>query len=139
MNNQQRGDLVGVSWVAFGGAVAVTLPVHDQDLDLTALLLDVTSVLSGGNRARLGGLGDAAATIACVYDADASPYLSVPNIVPGNGGFLIFNIAVAGTRFFTLPMRVEKLHWKSGIESAVMYNFDAKMDSRLGAIVFPSA
>lgn len=139
MNNQQRGDLTGVSWIAFGGAAEAALAVRDQDLDLSALLLDVTSVLSGGYRARLGGLGDAAATILAVYDADTSPYLAVPNIVPGAGGFMHFAIAVGATRVISVPMRVEKLHWKSGTESAVMWNFDSKMDSRLGEIVYPAA
>jgi hypothetical protein len=139
MNNQQRGDLTGVVWIPQGLGQGAALAVKDQDLDLSALLLDVTSVLSGGYRARLGGLGDAESDVKAVYDADASPYLAVPNIVPGAGGLMLFAITVGATRNFQVPMRVEKLHWVSGVETAVMWSFHAKMDSRIGNIVYPSA
>lgn len=143
MNNQQRGDLTGVVWVPQVGNtllnVLAAVAVRDQDLDLSALLLEVTSTLSGGFRARLGGLGDSASTILAVYDADTSPYLAVPNIIPGAGGLLLFALTVGATRNIQVPMRVEKVHWKSGTETAVMWNFDAKMDSRIGLLVFPAA
>lgn len=143
MNNQQRGDLTGVGWIPqIGnqlGNAAAALAVKDQDLDLSALLLDVTSVLSGGARARLGGLNDAACTCTAVYDADISPYLPTPNIVPGAGGLLLYAVTVGATRNIQVPMRIEKVHWKSGIETAVMWNFDCKMDSRIGTVVYPAA
>lgn len=142
MQNYQRGDLTGVAWlsqVAGGFAPGIALTVKDQDLDLSALLLDVTTVLSGGGRARLASLQDASTTINAQYDADASPYLAVPNIVPGAGGILLFAITVGALRNLQVPMRIEKVHWKSGVEGSVMYSFDAKMDSRLGVIVYPPA
>lgn len=139
MNNQQRGDLCGVQWIPQGQGAAVALTVRDQDLDLSALLLDVTSCLSQGARARLGGLQDAECTITAVYDADSSPYLAVPNIVQGAGGILLFAITVGATRNIQVPLRVEKVHWKGGIETAIMWNFSAKMDSRIGSLVYPAA
>lgn len=114
------------------------MTVKDQDLDLSALLFDVTSTLAGGLRARLGGPVDASATINAVYDADQSPYLAVPNIVQGAGGLLVFFITAAEPkRGIQVPMRIEKVHYKSGVETAVLYSFDAKMDSRVGQLVFP--
>ena len=143
MNNQQRGDLTGIQWIAQINnqlqPQTTALTVRDQDLDLSALLLDVTSVLSGGARARLGGLQDASGTMTAVYDADSSPYLTIPNIVPGAGGLLLYAVTVGATRSIQVPMRIEKVHWTNGIEKAVMYNFDAKMDSRIGTVVYPAA
>jgi hypothetical protein len=139
MFNFQRGDLTGVAWIPQGGNAAAALTVKDQDLDILSLLLDVTTTLAGGFRARIAGLGDAAATINAVYDADNSPYLPIPAIIPGAGGLLVFGItAFLPQRGISVPMRIEKVHWKSGIETSVMYSFDAKMDSRLGLIVYPA-
>lgn len=153
MFNYQRGDLTGVSWLAAlaantpvginqigqGFAASVALGVKDQDLDLSSLLIDVTTTLSGGGRARLAALLDASATITAEYDADQSPYLAIPNIVPGAGGLLVFAITAGATRGIQVPMRIEKVHWSSGTEKGVMYSFDAKMDSRVGLIVYPAA
>lgn len=139
MNNFQRGDLTGIQWIPEGQQGAVALAVKDQDLDLTALLLDVSTTLALGLRARLGGMQDASATILAQYDADASPYLIVPKIIQGAGGLLLFAITVGATRNIQVPMRIEKVHWKSGTETSVMYSFDAKMDSRIGQLVMPPA
>lgn len=137
-NNFQRGDLTGVLWVPTGGLGQV-LNVKDQDLDLSSLLYDVTGTLAGGVRARLAGPTDAAATILAQYDADSSPYLISPNITQGAGGLLVFYITAGDTRGIQVPMRIEKVHWKSGVETNVQYSFDAKCDSRVGVIVYPAA
>ena len=148
--NYQRGDLTGVVWIPQINAqpagieanqlgAATVLTVKDQDLDLSALLIDVTTVLAGGGTARLGGKNDASADIVAIYDADKSPYLAVPNIVQGAGGLLLFAITVGATRSLQVPMRIEKVHWTSGLEKAVAYSFTAKMDVRVGALVYPAA
>lgn len=148
MFNFQRGDLTGVQWVPVVGPPFVAagpgafLTVKDQDLDFEALLYDVTSTLAGGVRQRLGGPLDAGATINAVYDYDQSPYVGTININPGAGGILNFAISIVGlatTRFLQFPMRIQKVHWKAGVENAVSYSFDAKIDGRVGSIVFPAA
>lgn len=118
------------------------LNVKDQDLDIEALLLDVTSTLAGGVAQRLAAKLDGGCTINAIYDADESPYVSNININAGAGGLLNFAITVVGlptSRFLTIPMRIAKVHWKSGTETAVMYSFDAKVDGRVGTFVFPAA
>lgn len=138
MFNYQRGDLTGVAWIPQGLGVQTALPVRDQDLDLSSLLFDVTNRLSQGSRARLAGPQDAAATILAQHDADAPSYLAAGGLIQnGMGGMLLFFITPI--LFISVPMRIEKVHWKSGTETQVTYSFDAKMDSRVGTLVYPAA
>ena len=136
-NNYQRGDLTGITWTPQGLA-GVVLTVRDQDLDILSLLLDCSNRLSQGSRARIAGIQDAAATIVAVHDADNPAYLAAGGFIQnGQGGLLLFFITPV--IFIQVPMRIEKVHWKSGTETEVMYNFDAKMDSRVGTLVWPAS
>jgi hypothetical protein len=139
VNNYQRGDLTGVSWQPQAvGIPPILLTVRDQDLDVMSLLYDTTNRLSQGVRSRLAGPTDAAATILAVHDADQPAYLAAGGFIQqGQGGLLLFFITITSI-FIQVPMRIEKVHWKSGTETEVMYSFDAKCDSRVGTLIWPA-
>lgn len=136
MFNLQRGDLVPAAWFPIGGAITL-LNIRSHNLDISALLFDVTSSGSGGLTARLAGKVDCAGTIQADYDLDLSPYLAVPAIVTAGRGFAYFYLSP--TRFFQIPAVIEKVHYEVAVESEVKYSWDVKCDSRVGALVYPAA
>lgn len=135
MFNYQRGDFVGVVFAATGLA-PYTLGIKSHSLDLTCLLFDVTSTLSGGITARISGKLDAKGTVNADFDADAPPYGNPPAIIPGVRGICLFG--VSAVRAVQVPVVVEKLHFESSVEAEVKYSFDCSMDSLAGQFVFPA-
>ena len=134
MFNYQAGVFVPAQWQPQGGNTSV-LNIYEHTLDLSILLIDVTSSGSGGTRARIGGPVDAAGTINTSFDLDQAPWSPELSISPGIRGIASFG--VSPTRFIQVPSRVEKLHLASARDREVQQSFDVKCDALTGLIVYP--
>ncbi len=141
--NFQRGDFVPASFqsVAPGGTPTtngplVILNIKGHTLDLIAMLYDVTSSGSGGLKARLGGTLDAEGTINASLDLDLVPY-GAPLIVAANSGIAVFG--VSPTKGIQVPVIIERVPFKSGVDSEVQYSIQCKMNQLAGFLVYPPA
>lgn len=134
-DNFQPGHLCPVRFKPDGGNDA-TLNVKSHNLDLTALLHDVTGTRHAGVRARIGGPADAQGTVQADFDLDEAPYHDPPSIRPTVRGLMFFHISP--TKAIQVPVIVERLHFESAVESQVKYSFDVKMNALAGALVYPN-
>lgn len=135
INNFQRGDLVPASWTPTGGGTAV-LQIKNHNIDISALLVDVTHTGLGGVTGRIGQKIDAAGSINADFDLDFPPYGNPPLIVPATSGICVFGVSPA--KGIQIPSIVERLRFQSAVETAVQYSFDVKCNRLAGALVFPS-
>lgn len=136
--NPVRGDQCPAIWQPVNlGLPASALNIHDDSLDLTALLIDVTNTGSGGLTSRLVGKLDAAGTVNADVDLNIPPYLAPLFIVPGVSGVVGKTVGPLG-RIFQVPVSVEKVHYQSAIDTEVKYSFDHKMNARAGFLIYPT-
>lgn len=135
MFNFQTGEFCPVAWQASGGAL-VTLNIRSHNLELSVLLLDVTTTGSGGVRSRIASLFDVSGTVETVFDLDIPPYAPAPAILPGYKGVALFFIAPNAA--IQVPLSVEKLHFQSAVDKEVVYSWDGKCNSLAGAVVYPA-
>jgi hypothetical protein len=133
-----RGDACPSIWQAVNVGPVVTLNVHDDNLDISVLLFDTTNTGCFGATSRLAGKLDASATINATFDLAQPPYLAPLFILPGLSGILAKSVGPGATRIIQVPQIVEKLHFQSGVDSEVKYSFDAKMNCRVGTLIYPS-
>lgn len=141
MNNFQNGALVPVSFLPYDGSATTVLQIKSHNLDLEALMLDVSHSGTGGVRARIAGLQDARATILASLDLDLLPWAAVPKIIPGLWGLIGIHVAERslGWNPITVPVIVQKIHFESAVESEVKYSFDVQMNALAGAFSWASA
>lgn len=132
----QGGQFVGVGWQAQGLGVATALNIKSHDLKLSVALFDVTGVLAGGVRARIGGPSDADGNVQCDMDLLAPPYANPPLIQPGVSGIALFGLSPV--KSIQVPLIVETLHFASAIDKEVAWDFATKCNSLAGFIVFPA-
>lgn len=155
MMNFQRGDLCPVKYLPLtippgtpwpppppNLAQATLLNITGYSFDDSILLFDVTNTgLNGAGTARIAGKGDLAMTVNADYDADASPWLPIPNIVKGSLGIILVYVgaySAQSIRFIQFPVVVEKLHGDSTTTQQVKYSFDVKENVLAGLRVYPS-
>lgn len=134
--NFQRGDLVPAIWQA-NGAPAVVLNIQGHNLDLSALLIDVTNSGSGGNRDRISGVRDAAGSLKLSFDLDA-PFYGPMSLIPGLLGLASFGVNAAQTKFIQVPVALEKVGVASAREQDIQLSVDVKMSNRAGFFIFPA-
>lgn len=132
MQNYIRGDSLIITWQPLGLA-QVIIGMHDANGELSALLFDVTTTLSGGLTARLGGKLDHATEFNGFYDLDQVPYLAPVFLLPGQRGFYTTQFALG--HIVQVPSIIEKIRYQGAVDSEVKYSFSAKMDSRAGVLV----
>ena len=139
--NYLRGDQAGIGWQPLGGG-AVILGAKDQNAEISTLLFDVTTTISGGLTARLAGKLDAAVEFNGFVDIDQQPYLPPQFILPQMRGILLYYlnfVAVGGAqRAIQIPSIIEKVRYQSAVDSEVRYGFSLKMESRAGLFVYPA-
>ena len=140
--NYLRGDFAGIGWAPLGGATVI-LGAKDANAELSALLFDVTSTISGGYTARLGGKFDAAVEFNGFVDIDQPPYLVPQFITPLTRGILLYYLNFAPIlgiqRPIQIPTIIEKVRYQYAVDTEVRYGFSLKMDSRAGLFVYPAA
>jgi hypothetical protein len=124
-------------------------------MDDLVLLFDTTHTGHlGAGTARTAGKGDSSGNITMSFDADIPPYLIPPASQPGAGpsnlqsqpntqfiqkgvsGIMLFY--VTPTKTIQKPIVVEKLNWKSAVDSELQFNFDWKENVNVGMTVYPS-
>jgi hypothetical protein len=134
MWNYQSGAFVPVAWQPTGGNLA-TLDIKEHTLDLSVLLVDVTSVSHQAVRARIAGPLDIAGTCQLALDLDAPPWANPPLVIPGLRGIAGFGINP--TKQMQVPVSIEKLHLASAIEKEVQWSVDMKGNRIAGLVVYP--
>lgn len=138
MNSYTPGHLTGVYWSAVGAQRGSWLNVAEHNLDIEALLYDVTSTDSGGITQRITGKLDASATVRAFLDNDFPPYLTPPAIITGaSGALLFFFSAVVLNRPFQVPMTIQKVHYGAKVDGASEWAFDSKLNGLVGQLVYP--
>lgn len=135
--NPVRGDQLPALWLPQGLGL-VTLNIHDDNLDIEALLLDVTNTGSGGLTSRLAGKLDASGTINATFDLNAPPYLAPLFVLPGQSGVYGKGMSPNSAKSIQVPAIIGKVHYQSGVDSELKYSFDVKMNARAGFLVYPS-
>lgn len=135
----QRGDSCPAFWQATGYALAPPLNIHDDTLDIEALMIEVTNTGSGGVTSRLGGKLDASATVNSEFDLNAQPYLAPFYLLPGLSGIYGKTVAPLGPRVIQVPTIISKTHYQSAIDTDVKQSFDVKCNARAGYIIFPTS
>lgn len=143
--NYLRGDFAGFGFQPLGSALVI-LGAKDANAELSALLFDVTSTISGGNTARLGGKQDAAVEFNGFVDIDQPPYLPPQFVLPATRGIILYYLnfvaqvggAGAGQRAIQIPSIVEKVRYQYAVDSEVRYGFSLKMEARAGLLVYPN-
>ncbi len=137
-DNYQRGDLLPVIWQATGGTGGV-LNIVGYDVSLENMLHDVTGTRHGGYRARIAGLADVTGNVKAHFDLDVMPWVDPPTIRPGVSGVIGFYVSIQATgKYVQVPCIIEKLHLVSGVENALAYDFDVKLNILAGTFLLPS-
>ncbi len=135
--NYQRGDLLKVQWFPIGFANMV-LDIKGYDKSFESLVIDVTTTGSNGLRARLAGLRDFNVSVQAIFDLDNPTYAGIAPVIDGLSGILLTSVSTAGNKFFQLPSIIDKVHYVSALENALLYDFTLKANSRAGLLVFPT-
>jgi hypothetical protein len=133
--NFQRGDLVNVLYQASGQPQFV-LNIQGHNLDLSSLLIDVTSSGSIGNRDRIPGVKDAAGSFKLSFDLD-QPFYGPMTLINGTLALASFGVNAAQTRYIQVPVCVEKVGVATAREQDVQLSVDVKMANRAGFFIFP--
>ena len=129
------GHLVPVSWTPTGG-VGSFLNIKEHNLDISALLHDVTGWKAGGVRARIAGPIDIAGRVVCDMDLDEPPFLAPPLLLPGVKGITVFGVST--TVGIQCPLILEKYHQTGGTDKELMWDADWKANSLAGYLVYPA-
>lgn len=134
--NYISGHLLPALWTPTGFSTS-SLAIRGYDLAFSTLLADVTTTASGGLRARLATLSDVEATLQMIFDLDSLAWNSPPLILNGVSGILSPLISTHSA--IAIPVIIEKVHYVSQLENALLFDATFKANSRAGVLVYPSA